>query len=130
LGGVRLLKDVDGDGTFDESYVFAENLLWAGGVATWRGGVFVAAPPDIWYLKDTDGDGKADIRRKVFTGFGTQNQQGMLNNLIFGLDHKIYGATSVNGGTVRREDQPPSAAVRVNGRDFRFDPNTLDFETI
>ncbi|XBH07685.1 PVC-type heme-binding CxxCH protein [Singulisphaera sp. Ch08] len=97
LGAIRLLRDVDGDGEFDESHVFADGLLWAAGVAPWKGGVFVTSPPEIWYMKDTDGDHRADVRRKVYTGFGTGNEQGMLNNLTFGLDHKIYGSTSVNG---------------------------------
>ena len=96
----------------------------------WKGGVFVAAPPDIWYLKDTDGDHKADVRRKVFTGFGIGNEQGMLNNLTFGLDHKVYGSTSVNGGSVRHADRPDAAAVSVDGKDFRFDPVTEAFEPI
>lgn len=136
LGAVRLLKDVDGDGDFDESHVFAEGLLWAGGVAPWRGGVFVAAPPDIWYLKDIDGDHRADIRRQVFTGFGTQNQQAMLNNLTMGLDHKIYGSTAGNGGKIRCVELPSggepakSPEVDVNGRDFCFDPETGAFEAI
>ncbi|MGE3819919.1 MAG: CehA/McbA family metallohydrolase, partial [Isosphaeraceae bacterium] len=106
LGSVRLLRDIDGDGDFDESHVFAEGLLWAAGVAPWKGGVYVASPPDVWYLKDTDGDHRADVRRKVFTGFGTQNEQGMLNNLTFALDHKIFGSTTVNGGLVRHVDRP------------------------
>jgi len=84
IGRVRLLEDTDGDGRMDRSHVFAEHLLWAGGIAPWRQGVFVASPPDIWYLKDTDGDHRADVRRKIATGFGTQNQQGMLNNLQWG----------------------------------------------
>ncbi len=61
LGTVRLLRDRDG--RFEESHVFAQGLLWAAGIAPWKGGVFVTAPPDIWYLKDTDGDGKADVRQ-------------------------------------------------------------------
>lgn len=136
LGAVRLLSDTDGDGAFDESHVFAEHLLWAGGIAPWRGGVFVAAPPDIWYLKDTDGDHCADIRRQVFTGFGTQNQQAMLNNLVMGLDHRIYGSTAGNGGKIRCVELPAGGkpperpAVDVHGRDFRFDPETGDFESI
>ena len=130
IGSVRLLKDTDGDGRFDEGHVFADELLWAGGVAPWKGGVFVAAPPDIWYLKDTTGDNRADVRRKVFTGFGTGNQQAMLNNLLMGLDHKIYGATAGNGGTVRRAGEPDAAGVEVNGRDFRFDPVNERFETV
>ena len=106
LGTVRLLRDIDGDGRFDQSHVFADGLLWAAGIAPWKGGVFVTAPPDIWYLKDTDGDGKADVRKKVYTGFGTQNQQAMVNNLTWGLDHMIYGAAGGNGGTIRPVENP------------------------
>ncbi|MEZ6053266.1 MAG: HEAT repeat domain-containing protein [Planctomycetaceae bacterium] len=132
IGTLRLLKDTDGDGTFDESHVFADKLLWAGGVACWQGGVFVAAAPDIWYFKDTDGDNRADIRRKVYTGFGTGNQQAMLNNLTWGLDHKIYGATAGNGGQIHYGENPRGfpEPIDVSGRDFRFDPVSGEFETI
>ncbi len=98
--------------------VFADHLLWAGGVACWKGGVFVAAPPDIWYFKDTDGDHKADIKRKVFTGFGTKSQQYMLNNLKWGIDHKIYGSTAGNGGEIRPRRQSERQADF--GRSARF----------
>jgi putative membrane-bound dehydrogenase-like protein len=130
LGCVRLLRDTNGDGIYDTATVFADHLLWAGGVACWKGGVFVAAPPDIWYFKDTDGDGKADIKRKVFTGFGTQSQQYMLNNLKWGLDHKIYGSTAGNGGLIRHGDRPNEKPISVDRHDFRFDPETEQFEPI
>ena len=130
LGCVRLLRDTNGDGIYDTATVFAEHLLWAGGVACWKGGVFVAAPPDIWYFKDTDGDGVADIKLKVFTGFGTQSQQYMLNNLKWGLDHKIYGSTAGNGGMIRHGDRPDEKPISVNRHDFRFDPVTEEFEPI
>jgi putative membrane-bound dehydrogenase-like protein len=130
LGSVRLLRDTDGDGRYDKSDVFAEHLLWAGGVACWKGGVFVAAPPDIWYFKDTDGDHKADIKRRVFTGFGTKSQQYMVNNLKWGLDHKIYGSTAGNGGEIRPGDKPNAKPISVDRHDFRFDPVTEEFEPI
>ena len=132
IGTLRLLKDTDSDGTFDESHVFAEHLLWAGGVAPWKGGVYVAAAPDIWYLKDTDGDNKADVRRKVYTGFGTGNQQAMLNNLTWWLDHRIYGSTAGNGGHVQYADSPLAGEnpVSVSGRDFRFNPVNDRLESI
>lgn len=126
LGAVRLLEDSDGDGVFDRSTVFADRLLWPTGIVPWKKGAFVAAAPDIWYFKDTDGDGRADVREKLFTGFGTQNPQGMLNNLVLGLDHKIYGSTSTNGGKVKPAGG--GEAISVDGKDFRFDPVTLAFE--
>ncbi len=130
LGTVRLLRDLDGDGRFDQSHVFADGLLWAAGIAPWKGGVFVTAPPDIWYLKDTDGDGKADVRKRVYSGFGTQNQQAMVNNLNWGLDHMIYGASAGNGGTIRPAENPRSEGVSVDHCDFRFDPVAGSFEPI
>jgi putative membrane-bound dehydrogenase-like protein len=129
IGVVRLLEDTDGDGRFDKSHDFAEELLWPTGVAVWKGGVFVTAPPDIWYLKDTDGDHKADVRKKMFTGFGHQNEQQMMNNIIWGVDHKIYGIASGNGGSVRRADRPDAEPVSLLSRDFRFDPMSGEFET-
>ncbi len=130
IGTVRLLRDTNGDGVMDESHVFADKLLWAGGVAPYKRGVFVATPPDIWYMQDTDGDFRADVRKKVFTGFGVQNQQAMLNNLKMGLDHLIYGSTAGNGGLIRPGDKPSAQPVSVEHRDFRFDPDTLAFESI
>ena len=47
-----------------------------GGVAPWRGGVFVAAPPDIWYLKDTKGDHRANIRRHQIKVIGIADRDG------------------------------------------------------
>ncbi len=132
IGTLRLLRDTNADGIFDESHVFADELLWAGGVAPWKGGVFVAAAPDIWYLKDTNGDHKADVRLKIYTGFGTGNQQAMLNNLTWGLDHRIYGSTAHNGGLILTVGGPAKGAdpVSVAGHDFRFDPETGQFEAI
>ena len=119
-----MLRDTDGDGCFDQSHVFAHGLLWAAGIAPWKGGIFVSAPPDIWYLRDTDGDGKADVCQKVYTGFGTQNQQAMVNNLTWGLDHMIYGAAASNGGTIRPAGDARGPGVSVEHNDFRFDPVT------
>lgn len=129
IGVVRLLEDTDGDGRFDRSHDFAEELLWPTGVTVWKGGVFVTAPPHIWYLKDTDGDNKADVRKKIFTGFGHQNEQQMMNNIIWGVDHKIYGIASGNGGSVRNADKPDAEPVALLSRDFRFDPMSGEFET-
>lgn len=126
LGRVRLLRDADGDGRFDESQVFAEDLSWPTAITCYDGGVFVGAPPDLYYLKDTDGDGRADVRRTVFTGFSRANVQGMMNSLQWGLDNRIHGATGTAGGVVTRPDDPSIPPVDLRGRDFSFDPRKLD----
>jgi hypothetical protein len=41
----------------------------------WRKGVLVCAAPDILYAEDTNGDGRADVVKKIFSGFYTENYQ-------------------------------------------------------
>jgi len=130
LGRVRILEDADGDGRFDKSTVFAEELSWPTGLVFWKGGVFVTATPDVWYLKDTDGDRRADVRRKVFTGFRKFNVQAVMNNLKWGLDHLVYGAGSSNSGDIRPGDDPQAAPIVLGRNDFRFDPRTEELERI
>lgn len=127
LSRVRLLHDDDNDGVYDRGTIFAEDLLWPTAIACWNGGVFVADAPDILYLKDADGDGKAEIRKRVFTGFGVHNVQGLLNSFHWGLDNRIHGTGSSCGGQITVVDKPDATPVNINGRDFSFDPKTLDF---
>ncbi len=124
LGSVRLLEDTDGDGHFDTSHLFAEGLAWPTAIACWNGGVFVAAAPDVFYLADTDGDGRADRREHVFTGFGLGNVQGLVNSFRWGLDGRIHGAGSLCGGEIVSVAEPSAPAVPIRGRDFAFDPRT------
>ena len=141
IGRIRVLADTDEDGVFDQSVVFAEGLSWPSGIALWKGGVYVTATPDIWYLKDLDGDHRADVRRKVFTGFRKYNVQAVVNNLQWGLDHRIYAAGSSNGGDIRPVEHQTSPAgttalrasvesVRLGRNDLRFDPRTERFEVV
>ncbi|NOY00924.1 MAG: dehydrogenase, partial [Verrucomicrobia bacterium] len=129
-GRIRLLRDADGNGHYEKSTVFADNIAWPTGIQSWKGGVFVIASPNLWYFKDTTGDGVADIRRKVYTGFGFTTEEGTANNLIWGLDNWIYGAGNGAGGQIRPADDPQAKTVALGGRDFRFDPISEKFEAI
>jgi putative membrane-bound dehydrogenase-like protein len=129
-GRVRFLRDNDGDGKFDTSSIFADNLPCPSSVVCWKGGVFVAMRGDIWYFKDTTGAGKADVRTRVFTGFGLGSLEYMENGLIWGIDHKIYGSSGPGGGTVRTLDRTNAKPVSLAGRDFCFDPVRSELEAV
>ena len=104
-GRIRRLEDTDGDGRFEKSVVFADGLAWPTAVICYNGGVFVGVTPKILFLKDTTGDGKADVNRTVLEGFGTGrsrlNVQAMFNSFRWGLDNRIHGCTSYMGGSVK-----------------------------
>lgn len=129
LGEIRMLEDTDGDGRYDKSTVYVDNLSWPTAVFCYDGGVFVGAAPDVYYCKDTDGDGRADVRETVYTGFARSNVQGLLNTFLWGLDNRIHLATSSVGGEVRRADQPEARPISVRGRNVAFDPRTRELTT-
>lgn len=131
LSAIRLLRDTNGDGKFDDSRQFATGLSWPTAIFCYDGGVFVADAPNIYYFKDTNQDGQADEKKLVFSGFGKSNVQGLINSFQWGLDNRIHGATSSSGAEVysepRREGATPLA---LRGRDFAFDPRTLEMVAV
>jgi putative heme-binding domain-containing protein len=84
------LEDTDGDGKFDKSIVFADKMMFPEGCMWYEGSLYVAAPPSIWKLTDTNGDGVADVRVEWFKG---QTLTGCANDLhgpYAGPDGWIY----------------------------------------
>lgn len=119
-GRIRQLEDRDGDGRYEHSSIFAEQLLFANGLLPWRGGLLVTAAPYITHLSDTNGDGRADKRDILFEGFAVENPQLRVSHPNLGLDNWIYVANGLRGGQVVRsgKNQKP---INLSGRDFRFD---------
>ncbi len=95
---ILLLKDDNNDGIYDNSTVFAEHLQLASSIMPYRQGFLIAAPPNLLFLKDTNGDQKADVRDTIMTGFSTGNLQHNYNGLTFGIDNWIYAANGGNSG--------------------------------
>lgn len=121
-GRIKVLEDRDADGRFDTATVFADNLLFANGVLPWAGGAIVTAAPHILFLKDTDGDGKADAREVLYEGFVAGNPQLRVSHPVLGPDCWIYVANGLRGGEVRRHGKPDAPKIALGGKDFRFDP--------
>src|SRR6266542_289032 len=70
IGRVVVLEDSNGDGTMDKRTVFADHLVLARSIKVLDRGVLVAEPPNVWLMRDTDGDLRADDKQLVTTGFG------------------------------------------------------------
>src|SRR5262249_8713037 len=65
---IMRLEDSDGDGRFDRSTLYADRMMFPEGALWFAGSLYVAAPPSIWKLTATDGDGRADQRVEWFQG--------------------------------------------------------------
>jgi putative membrane-bound dehydrogenase-like protein len=133
-GKVLFLEDTNNDGIYDKSTIFLEGLNFPTGVMPWRKGIIISAAPEIFYAEDTDGDGKADVKKVLFAGFREGNQQHRVNGFDYGLDNWLYGANGDSGGQIRAvgtvgEAPKQTQPVDINGRDFRFRPDTGAFET-
>lgn len=126
-GIIRMLEDTNGDGRMDRSVVYADKLNWPTSVCCYNGGIFVLAPQHLYYLKDTDGDMKADVREIVLTGFGRDNVQALANSLHWGLDNKITFSAGRNPKNLLHRGKP---LFNVGSNDLRFDPKTEEFELV
>lgn len=118
FGTVKVLTDTDGDGRMDRATVFADRLPPCYGLVPARGGVIVAAAPDIVFLADRDGDGHAEVREVLFTGFATGALERGINQPQWGLDNWIYFGQGHGGGTITGPRLP--APVRLGETDFRI----------
>lgn len=125
---IRALEDTDGDGRIDRATIFADGLLELTSLLPWKGGLIACAAPDILYLKDTDGDRRADVRKVLFTGFALVNPESRITNLRFALDNWIYASNNGQPGEIRHLERLDSTPVSVLGADFRFRLDRGQFE--
>src|SRR5439155_18255285 len=109
------------DGKIDRATVFADNVLAVSGIMPWKAGLIVTSAPDILYLKDTNGDGKADVRKVLFKGFPKVNQEGRITNPRLSIDNWVYCSNEGNDGRITSPDHPEMPPVLIRGTDFRFD---------
>lgn len=132
-GAIKMLEDRDGDGRYDSATVYVDDLNYPTAVACWDGGVLVGVAPDLLFCKDMDGDGKADLRRRLFTGFGTDHSgEGMLNSIRWRIDNRFHISSGLDGGeVVRTLDQAATAerveekAINVRGQHLYLEPRAM-----
>lgn len=94
---IKILEDTDGDGRADKFTVFADSLNIPTSFAFVNGGIVVSQAPDFLFLKDSNGDDKADVREVIMHGWGTFDTHAGPSNLRYGPDNRIWGTVGYSG---------------------------------
>jgi len=103
---IRVLEDTNADGRFDKSTLFADKLVFPQGILWHDGAVYVSSPPNFWRLRDTDGDGVADERTVLATGFANTGVADDMHRASLGPDGRIYWCAGRFPHKIRRPDGP------------------------
>lgn len=121
---IKICEDTDGDGKADKFVLFADNLNIPTSMVFTNGGIMVSQAPYFIFLKDTDGDDKADVRKIVIEGWGTFDTHAGPSNLKYGLDNQIWGVVGYSGfeGVIAGENRKFSQGI------YRFKPDLSSFE--
>ncbi len=119
---IRLLE-TDVNGKITRSTIFADHVLEVSGIMPYKGGLIVTSAPDILFMKDTDGDGKADVREVLYTGFSKVDPEARITNPRLGIDNWIYCSNDGQEASIRSPKHPERPPISVGGADFRFRPD-------
>jgi putative membrane-bound dehydrogenase-like protein len=123
---IKILEDTDGDGRADKITLFADRLNLPSSLVFANGGVIVAAAPHMLFLKDTDGDDKADVREILSTGWGTRDSHAGPSNLLYAPDNHIWGVVGYSGF----DGEMNGRAMQFGQGAYRFRPDGRDFEVL
>jgi len=121
---ILVLEDTNGDGFAEKSTVFAEGLLIPTAVIPGDGGAYVGQSTELLHFKDVDGDGKADEKRIVLSGFGTEDTHHMVHTLRWGPDGQLYFDQSIY---IHSHFETPHGLMHLNsGGVWHLRPSTME----
>jgi putative membrane-bound dehydrogenase-like protein len=124
---IKICEDTDGDGAADKFTVFAENLSIPTSIAFWRGGAIVQDGTQTLYLKDTNGDDKADERKVLISGWNMRDTHGGVSNFQYGLDNWIWAMQGYNHSQPTVGGKRHPHAFRMGFFRFAPDGSALEF---
>ena len=124
---IVILEDTDGNGKADKSTVWADDLHIPLSFEFGNGGVFVSEEPDFSFLKDTNGDGKADLRLRTLTGFGCEDSHHALHDFVWTPDGDLIFRDSI---FLNSQIETAYGPIRVkNSGWFSYRPKTHRLRT-
>ncbi len=123
---IKICEDTDGDGHADKFTVFVDQLSVPTSFVFANGGIIVVHSGKTEFFQDTDGDDKADVRKVLFSGWGTGDTHAGPSNLRYGFDNWIWGTVGYSGfnGTVGGK------SIRFGQGIYRFKPDGSALEFI
>jgi putative membrane-bound dehydrogenase-like protein len=125
---ISVLVSSKNDGVFDQKVIFHEGLELITGFCIYKDGVIVVAQKNIVWLRDTNGDGKADKEEVLFGGFTPGDTHFVANHFIVAPDGWIY-ASNGGGGTATHA-KTGAAMARLSPGTFRFKPDGSAIEQV
>jgi len=123
---ILCLPDDDRDGVADRCVIFADQLNSVTGFEFWGGGMLVAAAPEIWFLKDTDGDDKADVKIRMLQGISSADTHHSANALVVGPDGWLYWSRGIFN--IANMETPTRTYRSGQSGVHRFNPRTFEVE--
>jgi hypothetical protein len=120
-----ILEDTNGDGKADKCTTFLNNLNCPTGFQFYRDGVLVMQAPDLWFVRDTDGNGVADTKEIVLNGMDSADSHHTTNAMCL----EPGGATYLSDGVFHRTqvETLSGPARHADGAIWRYEPRTGKF---
>ena len=128
---ITILEDTDGDGRADKFTEFADSLNIPIGITPVPDGAIAYSIPNVYYLKDNNGDDVVDERKVLLSGFEYKDTHGMVNNFMRGLDGWIHADHGFSNQSlvVGTDNAPPVVMSSGNTFRFRLDGTGVEFTT-
>lgn len=125
---IKLLEDTDNDGTFDKATIFADKLSFPQGGVFHQGSLIASSAPDLLKLTDTDGDGVADMREVLLSGWVLNVNANSLIGPFMGPDGWLYFTSAIEGFDVTTKEGERMAGETA--RMWRVRPNGTELEWV